>query len=109
MNTSKQIAKQADEKKFTRRQMDIINGYLSKAAEDGDIFVGKGVSIATNYKRFLRILRRESHELSTLMPSDPAPKTAKYRYLYQVVRRKTRGKVDESIDESVDESIVSEE
>ena len=64
MSTTKQIAKQADEKKFTRRQMDIINGYLSKATEDGDIFVGKGVSIATNYKRFLKVLRRESHEMS---------------------------------------------
>ena len=89
--------------------MDIINGYLSKAVEEEELFVGKGVSIANNYKRFLRILRRESHELSTLMPSDPAPKSAKYKYLYQVVRRKTRCNADESFNESVDDSFISEE
>jgi len=109
MSTQKKISKQADDKAFTRRQMDIINGYLSKAVEDGEVFMGKSIGVALNYKRFLRVLRRESHELAMLMPNDPAPKSAKYRYLYQVVRRKTRGKVDESIDESVDESIVSEE
>ena len=109
MSTQKKIAKQADDKGFNRRQMTLIHGYLSKAAEEGDIFIGKSVSVSNNYKRFLRVLRRESHELAMLMPSDPAPRTAKYRYLYQVVFRRTRGKAPESIDESVEESFLSDE
>ena len=109
MSTQKKITKQADDKSFTRRQMDIIKGYLSKAVEEEDIFIGKSVSVANMYKRFLRVLRRESHELAMLMPTDPTPRTAKYRYLYQLVARRVRGKAPESTYWSVDDSLMSED
>jgi len=71
--------------------------------------VGTNASVKDNFQRFLKILRRESRHMAIIMPRDPAVKSAKYNYLYQLVFRKTRVKGNSFYDDSVDESNTSEE
>ena len=89
--------------------MKIIHGVWAKAAAEGDIILGPRVSTMVNYKKLLKAIRKESCDLSLVLSNDPAPNTAKYKYLYQFVRRKTGLKVEDSYEVSLEDSVVNDE